>query len=378
MLLPGLTPLWRGPRTLQLGLDPRRAVVLDLPNPAAAGVLDLLDGVRTEAAVLAAAARRGIGEHDARTLLDALRRHRLVAGAHTFLPRTLGGPARRRLAAEAAALALGRLTRAPAPATVRPPDSALQPDSAPPPDTAADVLRRRLRARVRVTGRGRLGLPIAIALAAAGIGHLEPALSGQVEPGEFVPAATADEAPKPGDRAVLAARTIAALAPGTRVHPLGRPDDATFVVQVGPPVGPVALYALAHRRVPHLAVGLRDGTAVIGPLVVPGGRPCLNCLELHRADRDPAWPALAAQLGTPDAGGPWTRGTATEACAAATALIAAGYAVATVLRHVDGDPPQPPGSTLEIANPTAVRRRTWDPHPACDCTRRRRSATRRK
>ena len=43
---PGLPRVWRGPHTLQLGTDPTRAVLIDLPDPRAAELLDLLDGTR--------------------------------------------------------------------------------------------------------------------------------------------------------------------------------------------------------------------------------------------------------------------------------------------------------------------------------------------
>jgi bacteriocin biosynthesis cyclodehydratase domain-containing protein len=353
MLLPGLVPLWRGPRSLQFGLDPRRAVILDLPNPAAAAVLGLLDGRRTEAGVLATAQRRGIDRDDARALLDTLRRHKLVAAAHTWLPAAAGERAAQ-LAGELGALALTRTDGA----RVSP----------------ADLLRRRSRARVRVTGRGRLGPPIAVALAAAGIGHVEPLLHGEVEPGELALVAASSPAVPPPSvtraRHRLAARAIGRLALGTRVDPLARRDAATFVVQVGPPAGPVATYALAHRRIAHLPVTLRDGTAVIGPLVRPGGQPCLHCVELHRADRDPAWPVLAAQLATPDASGPWSASPVGPACAVTTTLLAAGFATATVLRYIDRDASLPAGSSVEISRTAELRRRTWDPHPACPCARR--------
>lgn len=343
-LLPGLVALWRGPRTLQLGLDPRHAVVLDLPNPAAAGLLDLLDGSRTERGLLAAAARRGIGEMDARALLATLSRHGLVVGAHALLPRTLGEPVRARLAGEAAALA-------------RRPGAARTP---------ADILRTRAAARVRVAGRGRLGVPIAVCLALAGVGHLDVALDGVVEPGELLGTGTGTGTG--GRRSTAAIRAIAELAPGTRCTPLPRRADAHVVVQIGPPAGPASLHALAHRRLAYLPVLVRDGAVLVGPLVPPGGKPCLNCLDLYRTDRDPAWPALAAQLATSDTPGPRER---VEACAVATGLAATAYVTAEVLRQLDGERPHTLGRTIELTGPGQARRRTWPPHPACHCARRR-------
>ncbi|NUT34757.1 MAG: hypothetical protein HOV79_17005, partial [Hamadaea sp.] len=86
LLLPGLQPLWRGRRSVQLGTDPRRAVVLELAHPSAGRVLDLLDGSRTERMVLDEAARLGMTEPAARTLLADLTDRGLVMPADALVP----------------------------------------------------------------------------------------------------------------------------------------------------------------------------------------------------------------------------------------------------------------------------------------------------
>ncbi|HET8683987.1 MAG TPA: PqqD family protein [Micromonosporaceae bacterium] len=368
VLLPGIAALWRGPRTLQLGLDPQRAVVLEFGNPATARLLPLLDGARTESAVLAEATRRGVDEADARALLDTLRSRGLVVAAHTLLPSTMPERMRGRLGGEATALALR---------------------GADAPGTPAAILRRRAGAGVKITGRGRLALPIAVALAAAGVGHLDPRLDGRIEPGEPATGGlTADYVRRPREQATIEA--IGRVSPGTRVGPLRR-ADTSFVVQVGM-TAPARLHAMAYRqhRMAHLAVTMRDGTAVVGPLVPPRGAPCLNCLELHRRDRDPVWPSLAAQLATAYAGAPHAGVLApagppsparpgdgvSEACPATTAFVAAGYAAAEVLRYLDGEAPHTLGVTVEISAAGVDRRRSWAAHPECDCVGRRRSTAR--
>lgn len=324
ILLPGLRRLWRGRHHLQLGVDPARAVVLELPDPSAARLLDLLDGTRPERAVLAEAVRPGrIGPTEAKHLLDVLCAAGLVVNAHSLLPRSLPAPVRHRLAGEAASLAL-RGTGSAA--------------------TAAQVLRRRAAARIIVAGYGRLATSIGVALAQAGVGHLAP----EATPGGPVV--------DPG----LAAAVVQA-APGTMTSPL-RHREATFAVQVGV-AGPAVLTATsyARHRLAHLAVAVRDGAASIGPLVPPGGRPCLHCIDLHRKDRDPEWPLLAAQLAAPDV----------EPCPAATIMCAAGLAAAEVLAWLDGATSALTlGASVEISAPGRQRRRTWSPHPGCYCVRR--------
>src|SRR5262245_7234328 len=143
MLLPGVPALWRGPHSLQLGLDPRRSVQLEFGNPAVVRLLRLLDGTRTEHTILAEAGRHGVSSVEVRALLGSLRDHGMLVAAHTLLPNDLPESMRQRMAAEATTLALRE-------------------DA---PGTPAQILRRRANARVKITGRGRLGVPIALALA---------------------------------------------------------------------------------------------------------------------------------------------------------------------------------------------------------------------
>ena len=85
-------------------------------------------------------------------------------------------------------------------------------------------------------------------------------------------------------------------------------------------------------------------------------------LDLHRRDRDPGWPQLAAQL---------VGSGAAEPCTAPTLVAAAGYAVAEILTFLDGGAPEILGAATEISSPGRLRRRAWPPHPGCSCTRRR-------
>ena len=162
-LLPGLRRLWRDRHAVQLGTDPRRAVVLEFADPRLARVLDLLDGSRTEQAVLRDAATLGITEPAAVALLSTLRDGGLAVDAHTLVPPGLPEPVRRGLTTEIAALALGR-------------------EVAP-----AVAIRRRAAAHVLVTGYGRLAVPIAAALAQAGVGHVDTAVSGRTRPSDAAP-----------------------------------------------------------------------------------------------------------------------------------------------------------------------------------------------
>lgn len=134
---------------------------------------------------------------------------------------------------------------------------------------------------------------------------------------------------------------------------------------------PRVVRELHDAGVPHLPVRVRDGSGLIGPLVIPGVTSCLRCADLHRSDRDAAWPAVAAQLSQ-------TVGTADRATVLATAGLALNE-VEHVVRAVRSDggaeaeapPPAPPATidtTLEFdvaAGSIAARR--WSRHPDCTC-----------
>ncbi|MFV2100059.1 hypothetical protein [Micromonospora sp. LOL_024] len=335
-LLPGLSRVWRDRHTLQLGLGRERAVLVEVADPRAARILDLLDGTRSERQVLSGTTGTGVRPEHARALLDALSAAGLVVPAHTLLPRDLAEPRRTRLAAEAGALALAAARL---------------------PGTPAQVLRRRLSARVTVTGTGSLGAAIAVALAQAGVGHVHPDLPGTVRPVDL--AGTGIAAADIG--CPLGAAVRAALqraAPGTATGALRRPRP-DLVIQLGSD-RPAALLAAGHaqRRQPHLLVELREGVPTVGPLVRPPVGPCLRCLDLHRTDRDPDWPVLAAHLAT---------GPAEPACATSLLLTATGYAVAEALAQLDGGTPETFGGAVEVVAPGSLRRRVWPPHPGCRC-----------
>jgi bacteriocin biosynthesis cyclodehydratase domain-containing protein len=131
---------------------------------------------------------------------------------------------------------------------------------------------------------------------------------------------------------------------------------------------PRVVRELHAARIPHLPVRVRDGAGLVGPLVIPGVTSCLDCADLHRSDRDAAWPAVAAQLRD-------TVGSADRATVLATAALALNQ-VDRVIRAVRGEndvggAPEPPptlDTTLEFdINRGSIVARRWSRHPHCSC-----------
>ncbi|MBV8860394.1 MAG: cyclodehydratase, partial [Mycobacterium sp.] len=105
------------------------------------------------------------------------------------------------------------------------------------------------------------------------------------------------------------------------------------------------------------------GTGLVGPLVIPGVTSCLGCADLHRRDRDAAWPAVAAQLRD-------TVGVADRATVLATAALALSQVnrVIGAVRGSDPEPPQALNATLEFdVHAGSIVARHWPKHPLCSC-----------
>jgi bacteriocin biosynthesis cyclodehydratase domain-containing protein len=324
----GLLPVWRDRDTLQIGIDSRRAVALT-GMAGAAWVIGLLDGSRDRAQVVQTAADRGIPAETTERVLALL----ATAGALDDFPagtlRLLSPPLRARLATQLAAASLAHRDG----------------------DGGARTLARRLTAQVRIHGAGTVGNGIASLLASSGIGQVTNA-----DPPEH-PQKSRSTPDGPG--------TLRPGVPQAGIGGRGKAPPSAALPDLAILVGRhlIELRAsLMRDQVPHLAVSADEAIGVVGPLVIPGRTACLRCLDLTRAERDPAWPLILAQL----------EGRETNPCAcdaplaAAVAAQAAAQVLAFIDRAVAADPVA--NGTLELVLPGwQWRRRTWPRHPGCSC-----------
>ena len=149
-------------------------------------------------------------------------------------------------------------------------------------------------------------------------------------------------------------------------HAAVSPGSADLVVLTDYLVAEPRMVRDLHTRgVAHIPVRVRDGTGLVGPLVIPSVTSCLTCADLHRRDRDAAWPALSAQLRE-------TVGVADRATLLATAALALSQvnrvigAVRGQETATDTGPPQTLNATLEVNLGTgAIVTRRWTRHPLC-------------
>lgn len=136
------------------------------------------------------------------------------------------------------------------------------------------------------------------------------------------------------------------------------PSDGGFAVILGDYVlDPERRGRWLRRDIPHLPIVFSDTSVTVGPFIEPGSGPCLYCLELHRTDAEPAWPALASQL----------LGTASTAHSALLASEAATIATRLVLNRSRGMPARSATSLTVNAETGERYNRSWRVHPRCGC-----------
>lgn len=120
------------------------------------------------------------------------------------------------------------------------------------------------------------------------------------------------------------------------------------------------VHALWLRRdVPHLPIVLSDTGVTVGPFIEPGDGPCLLCLELHRRDADPSWPALAAQL----------FGRRSVAESTVLAIEGAALAARVVMARIhDGERGADTSASVRIDGASGAHTtQLWLTHPDCGC-----------
>ncbi|CAM4214598.1 ThiF family adenylyltransferase [Kibdelosporangium persicum] len=317
-VLTGLPVLRRGDDEIQLGLDPRHAVVIGGVTKTIAESIQNLDGRARLRQLLEQA------PPDDRAALAALLRDLHELGLVEDVTDT-GIPGR--LAADAATWSLRTGNR------------------------PGQLAAARTKSSVLVHGSGRLGIAVARLLATAGIGAVGFEADGVVEAEDTGCGYRDEDVGKP--RAEVA-RSLLPSTPVTAADLVVLTDSAVPT--------PEFVASLLSRSVPHMSVRVREGIGIVGPLVVPGRSSCLGCADLHRADLDRDWPAVAAQL-------VGQRQHADLMCAHATAAMGAEQAMRALEWLSDGGD-QPPiwNNTLEL-DPFhgTLDRRPWPPHVFCTC-----------
>lgn len=219
----------------------------------------------------------------------------------------------------------------------------------------------REQAAVVVHGSGRIGVAIAELLAAAGIGWVHVVAEGVVEGADTGTGYLDSDVGRP--RRVAAVDALHRSVSGVRTASLPstqRPDLVVLTDAVVP--SPSVVAPLLAENTPHLVVRMREGTGVIGPLVLPGRTCCLHCVDLQRTDLDPSWPAVAIQL----AGRP-------QAADLPGAHMTAGFGAAQALLALDWlllgtGSPLLWNTSIEV-DPIrgSLLSRSWSPHPDCHC-----------
>lgn len=320
-------PLRRGPGSLQLGLCPDAGVVLDGLSEAEIAITESLDGSRDVQTLYAVARATGVGHGRLSALLATLAEHHLLfdrATDRAWLS-YLDEPRRQLLRPDATAIAAAY---------------ALTGDG-------FDHVAARTNQHVVISGEGDLPCSLADLLRMGGIGRVSVGANA-------VNVLDLELRAHPGDQP----NGLAGSASGPPALP-----DLVVLTAVGA-IRPDAGEPWLRRGVPHLPLVAQGHRVQIGPLVTGGSGPCLACMDLHRCDRDAAWPALLSQLAP---GWPLRPGAPVNLESTLTAM-AVGSAAMIVHTHLDGQP-APVDLSLELSLPwPTILTRRWFRHPLCKCT----------
>lgn len=320
VLRPGTHVLRRSASELQVGLDPRRAVVLP-DSPEVAG---LLRALTSPGSPPPPRPRDG-------STLDALRDSDLLMDADVLLPLVPALPHAPRSGEP------GRpVTRAGV--------AALAAEAG---DAVAARVQRRSAAQVHALPSGS---PEAVPVAA----QVVALVSAAGVPGELLPHGTLPDG-------VPAAAT--AGGPPRRKGTGGQ--GIGLLVAVGePPREQVDGWMRAGT--PHLLLRLTEGHGVVGPFVLPGETACLRCVDAHHTDVDPAWPLLVAQYASAV-----TRArddTVPEPVDSILATLVCAWAARELVSYAEGRRPSTASTTVRLdPHLTALETQHWPRHPACGC-----------
>lgn len=324
-------PLRRGPGSLQLGLRPDTGVVMDGLSDAEIAVVEGLDGSMDSRTLYAVAASAGIASDRMSALIAALDEHHLLVDTTTDRAHLapIDEPRRFLLRRDAGAVAEAY---------------GLAGDG-------YDYVAARSTQHVLISGEGDLPCALADLLRVGGIGRVSV-----------------------GTNAVnlldLELRSQPASGAHERSGSVLKEPDLVVVAAMGA-IQPDAGEPWLRRGIPHLPLVVQGHRVQVGPLIAGGQGPCLSCLDLHRRDRDAAWPAVLSQL-VPR--GPLLPAEQVSLESTLTAMTA-GASAMIVHTCLDGQP-VPSGLSLELSLPwPTIQLRRWFSHPLCSCTAERETMT---
>lgn len=322
----GWQMLWRCEGESQVGLSPR--LVLHDLSLAEQQLLDMLERDRSPTDLHRSSRRLGVSQKRLRELLATLTEYDLLEDVGTEPALLRAG-----LGADVELWARRRLD-------------------------GTDLVSARSQAVVAIIGLDGLGATLVPALAGAGVGTLlladeRPIARTEVGPATF----RLSDVGQP--RADVLRTVLHHDFPhvATSARPRTRPDLVVLVEQ--DISDPLRQRPLMREDIAHLFVVVREQDVLIGPLVRPGVTTCGRCVELHRRDADPRWPAIATQL----------LGTTPRGVESSLALQGAGAALGEALAHLDGRAVTSEGASLRIDPDRALPEvLAWSLHAECGCT----------
>ncbi len=166
-------------------------------------------------------------------------------------------------------------------------------------------------------------------------------------------------------RALLGGAGLSPDSSGVGSRP-DQPPDLGLLVGVGEPDRDL-LDPWLRGQVPHVVLRLTEGSALVGPFVVPGQSSCLRCIDAHHTDADPTWPLLVRQYA--EASRSTRHDRTPEPVDPLLAAVAIGWVARDAATWAEGARPSL-WSTVLCLDPWLrdVECRSWKRHPGCGCS----------
>jgi hypothetical protein len=274
-LSPGVHVFVRDEETLQIGLDPSSALIVDAKLLRI--LLPLLDGHHSHAELTKSAQANQLDSESMFSFLELLESATLVTceGTNEISGNNLQINDIQRISMQREAR------------------------------SSSNKMLRRATTEILIYGAGRLGTTISLLLASSGYPMLRIIDSAPVSASDVTPwgASRIDIGIRRDQVAMQIIERVSRGSSGRNAYLRFSPKLRLAVlvpdqVADSPWMDPLAVEQFLANDIPHLVAALATKECHVSSIILPGQTPCIRCAYQLQCDIDPAWPRIAQQLMT--------------------------------------------------------------------------------
>jgi hypothetical protein len=166
-----------------------------------------------------------------------------------------------------------------------------------------DLINQRIGCEISIRGASRLGMTVCLLLASAGYPNITVHDSTLVSESDLTPwgASRLDLGVR---RDTVAKTLVERMIRGASAHKNSLRFRANRKIEILLPdqradfpwISATSADQLVATDTPHLFATTSSNLSVISSIIQPGETPCLRCLHLHQCDQDPGWPLIDLQV----------------------------------------------------------------------------------